>query len=396
VTTAQVTDTLIQPPDGLLVTVTDPNTNEQGYAFPFQTGSWLKMQAVVKTALGFPLTQTDFTNMYGTFTDEGTVEQALTILGTINATAAKYGDPSTLISSLPTFQGADTAPSSIYGHAVWLAAQTQIAAQQIASLLNHGLTDIGQNPDPATRVSELTELLTGQGGINSYASTLKGYIQAFETPVTAFYNELNAELTGPTNSLSWYLGQSTNILSDAKAAEATDAATIDQLNSSIKELNDEYIGFTVAASVAPVLLLIPFAGPFLAVADATTFAVLASKVKDQLDKAQAALDAAKDDDKKKQALVAVLGQFNLSSGDVEKDGKDFLDTISTLISGWDEFENQINLRVGALTEQEVENWSAFMTKLGFETALTGWNLVATKAESFFQTGFVQFSTQKSL
>jgi hypothetical protein len=393
--TGQITDTLIQPPEALLITVTDPSTNQTDYAFPLQTTAWLKMQAVVATALAFPLTQTDFTNTYGTFTDEGVVETALTILGSINTTAVKYGDPTTLISSLESFQQAGTAPTSIYGNAVWLAAQTQLAAQQIGSLLNQGLTDIGLNPDPATRVTELTELLTGQGGINSYASTLQGYIGAFETAVTAFYNELNGELTGPTDSLQWYLNQSSNILSDAKAAEATDAQTIDQLNSTIKELNDEYVGFTVAASVSPVLLLIPFAGPFLAVADATTFAVLATKVKSQLDAAQQRLDQVSDDDKKKQALIAVLGQFNLSAGDVESDGQNFLNTISTMISGWSEFQNQINLRVGALTENDVQNWSAFMTQLGFETALSGWNLVAAKAESFYQTGFVQFSTQSS-
>jgi hypothetical protein len=393
--TGQITDTLIQPPAALLITVTDPSTNQTDYAFPLQTTAWLKMQAVVATALAFPLTQTDFTNTYGTFTDEGVVETALTILGSINTTAAKYGDPTTLISSLESFQQAGTAPTSIYGNAVWLAAQTQLAAQQIGSLLNQGLTDIGQAPDPATRIAELTELLTGQGGINSYASTLQGYIGAFETAVTAFYNELNGELTGPTDSLQWYLNQSSNILSDAKAAEATDAQTIDQLNSTIKELNDEYVGFTVAASVSPVLLLVPFAGPFLAVADATTFAVLATKVKSQLDAAQQRLDQVSDDDKKKQALIAVLGQFNLSAGDVETDGQDFLNTISTMISGWSEFQNQINLRVGALTEDDVKNWSAFMTQLGFETALSGWNLVAAKAESFYETGFVQFSTQSS-
>lgn len=34
-----------------------------------------------------------------------------------------------------------------------------------------------------------------------------------------------------------------------------------------------------------------------------------------------------------------------------------------------------------------------MTRLGFQAALDGWNLIAAKAESFFPTGFVQFSQQ---
>lgn len=393
---ADVETSFIQPPDSLLTTVTDPNTQQPGYAFPLQTAAWLKMQAVVQTALGFPLTSNDFTNLYGSFSDEGTVETAVSILSAIQQTANQYGDPSTLISSLPEFQSAGTAPTSIYGHAVWLAAQTQLAAQQIGSLLNEGLTDIGQEPDPKTRIQELSELLAGDGGVSTYATTLKGYITDFQTTTTAFYTQLNGQLTGPTDSLEWYLKQSGNVLSDAQQAVSGDQTAIDQLNKTIKQLNDEYIGFTVAASAAPLFLLIPFFGPLLAVADATTFAVLAVKVKQQLEALQQSLSSEEEDYQKKSALVAVLGHFNQSTTDLDTDGKEFLDAIGQLIGGWGEFVDQINLRLQSLTVADVEDWSAFMTKLGFQSALKGWNLVAQKAESFYQTGFVQFSTKPSL
>jgi hypothetical protein len=392
----QITETLIQPPAALLTPVTDPDTGQTNYAFPLQTRAWLKMQTMVTMALGVPLSTTNFQDLYGTFTDEGTVETAVTILSAINSTAAKYGDPQTLITSLPQFQQSGTAPSSIYGNAVWLAAQTQLAAQQIASLLSQGLTDIGQNPDPATRVQELTELLTGQGGINSYATTLQDHITSFETAVTAFYNELNPELTGPDNSLSWYLSQSGNVLDDAKTDLQNDTTLIDGLNQRIKELNDQYVSYTLAAETAPLYLLIPLWGPVLAVADAATFGKLASQVKDELNNVRDHLESATEDKKKKGSLVAVLGHFNLAATDVETDGQEFLDAISGLISGWNEFSSQIGLRLGALTPDDVANWGAFMTKLGFQTALDGWDLIAAKAESFFQTGFVQFSTQKSI
>ena len=112
------TNPLIQPPPALLTTVTDPNTKQTNYAFPLQTDAWLKMQAVVKTAIAFPLSADDFTSLYGTFSDQGSVETAVAILGAIQKTAAKYGDPQTLISELPQFQQADKAPASIYGNAV--------------------------------------------------------------------------------------------------------------------------------------------------------------------------------------------------------------------------------------------------------------------------------------
>src|SRR4051812_17189521 len=211
------TTTLFQPPTALLIEVVNPNTNETEYAFPLQTKAWLQMQDTVRTATGFPLSSDDFTNLYGTFTDEGSVDTAVNILGAIQTTAQKYGDPATLISELPAFEQADTPPPSIYGHAVWLAAQTQLTAQQILSLLDNGLTDIGQDSTAEERLQDLTDLLMGDGGVNSYATTLAGYVKTFQGVLSAYYAELNTELNGDTNSLQWYLGDSTNVYSTAQA-----------------------------------------------------------------------------------------------------------------------------------------------------------------------------------
>ena len=147
--------TIVCPPGFTLATSSTAITLSDGigYAFPLQTTAWLKMQDVVTKALAFPLSSANFEDLYGTFSDEGSLETAISILGQINTTAAKYGDPQTLISSLPDFAHSVTPPSSIYGHAVWLAAQTQLAAQQIGSLLNEGLADIGQEVRPDSRGS---------------------------------------------------------------------------------------------------------------------------------------------------------------------------------------------------------------------------------------------------
>jgi hypothetical protein len=386
---------IIQPPASLLTPVKNPQTGTDDFAFPLQTNAWIKMQAVVKTALAFPLTTDDFTNLYGTFTDEAEVTQAVAILGQIQQTANQYGDPQTLISQLAAFQQANTPPDSIYGHAVWLAAQTVTSAQQIVSLLQEGLTDIGTVTDPQTRIQDLTELLTGQGGISSYANALNGEIGTFQTKTATFYTTLNGQLTGPTNSLKVYLNQDNNILADAKSADKADQDQITSMSSTIDELNKEYIGFTVAASVSPVLLLIPFFGPVIAVADAITFAVLASKVKQQMDDLRQKLSGVEVDEQKKAALVTQLGGFNLSVADVETDGAAFLDAIGTMASGWAEFQSQINLRLSSLTVADVQNWSAFMDTINFQTAVAGWNLIASKAETFFQAGFVTFTSQSS-
>jgi hypothetical protein len=389
------TQAFLAPPASLLTQLTDPNTGQDTYAFPLQTTAWLKMQDVVRIALSFPLSKDDFTSLYGTFTDEGTVDTALTILGAIQQTASQYGDPQTLISQIAQFQQADTAPDSIYANAVWLAAQTQLTAQQIAALLQDGLNDIGKNPDPQTRIDELTELLTGQGGVNPMAATLQSEISDFQTKVSTFYGTLSTELTGQTNSLEWYLNQSSNVLTDAQNDVADDEAAINQMNATIKQLNDEYVGFTVAASVSPVLLLIPVFGIFLAIADATTFGILATKVKEQLDAVKQSLANEQEEEQKKAALVTQLTNFNASAKDVDVDGKAFLDAISTLIAGWTQFGDQITLRLKSLTTDDVKDWSDFMTNVGFQTSLDGWNLIASKAEAFFTAGLVQFSQQSS-
>ena len=389
-----IINTLIQPPESLLTPVTNPDTGNSGYAFPLQTAAWLNLQRMVTTALkNFPVSNTDFQDLYGTFGDEGTVEQAVSILSEIHDTLKKYGDPDTLIKSLPQFQQSDTAPREIYGHAVWLAAQTQLAAQQIRSLLNQGLADIGKIP-PATRIAELTELLTGEGGINSYATTLQDYISNFELAAQGFYDVLNPELTGQSNSLSWYLSLSDNILAEAETIAGADHELIDGLVGNIKTLTEEYVDFTLAAELAPVFLLFPVFGVVLAIADGVTFAEMANKVKGQLDGAFKDLKLDTDDEQKKTALVAALKQFKVDAENVEADGQEFLDAISGLMGGWSEFSSQIVLRLRALTPADVAHWGEFLTQLGFENAIEGWDLIAAKAESFYQNGFVRFSTPK--
>jgi hypothetical protein len=392
---AQADNPIIQPPAKLLTPVNNPQTGQPDYAFPLQTNAWIKMQAVVNTALAFPLTTDDFTNLYGSFTDEAAVTNAVAILGQIQQTASQYGDPQTLISQLAAFQQVNTPPASIYGNAVWLAAQTVTNAQQIVSLLQVGLTDIGTETDPNQRIQDLTELLTGQGGISSYANTLQGAITDFQTKTSTFYTTLNGELTGPTNSLKVYLNQDDNVYNDAQADVTADLNEIRTMNTTIDELNKEYIGFTVAASVSPVLVLIPFFGPFIAVADAITFAVLASKVKKQMDDLKSQLSGVEADEQKKAALVTQLHGFNLSVVDVSNDGAAFLDTIGTMAAGWGEFQSQISLRLSSLTVADVQDWSAFMDKINFQAAVAGWNLIASKAETFYQAGFVQFTNQSS-
>jgi hypothetical protein len=350
---------------------------------------------VVQIALQFPLSKDHFNALYGDFTDEATVEQAVDIMKAIHDTANSYGDPTTLISDLVKFQKSNSAPDSIYGNGVWLASQTQATAQQIVALLNVGLKAIGQTQDPNTRLQELTELLTGTGGINPLATTLKGNIENFQKKSNNFYQTLNSELTGDTNSLEWYLKQADNVLELAKKDVSEDADAISQMNKNLKKLNDEYIGFTVAASSSPLLLVVPFIGVGLAVADAVTFGVLASEVKSQIDDLKKKLSTTEVDKQKKSALVTQLTGFNAQAADVDADGKAFLDTIGTMISGWNAFNSQINLRLESLTAKDLEDWSAFMQTIEFDTAVDGWKLIEQKAEAFYQTGFVKFSEDTS-
>jgi hypothetical protein len=401
-TTANGTIPLIQPPAALLTAVTNPNTNQPDQAFPLQAEAWLKLQHAVTKALQFPLTSTDFENTYGTFSDEASIETAVRILTEIKVTVTRLGDPQTLIGSLPNFQQSDTAPGSLYGIAVWLAEQTKVAAQNILSMLTRGLTDIGQQSDPTQRIEDLTKLLCGEngvggvvsGGVVSIAESLQGYIGEFELKLSDFYDALNDELTG-IGSLGEYLSQSSNVLAEAQNVVSGEAQQIAQLNASIQQLNDEYIGYTVAASVAPLLALVPFVGIFLAIADAATFGALASQAKQQLDAARQSLESATEDEQKKAALVTQLDAFNKAVAGVQTDGQDFLGAISGLMSGWGEFSNQMALRVISLTPGDVANWDVFMDRLGFQAAIDGWQLIENKADQFLQAGFVQFSTDTS-
>jgi len=72
------------PPSQLLTKVTNPTTNKTDYVFPLQTKAWLKMQGVARTAISFPITKDTFTNLYGTFSNEATVLEAVGVLNAIN------------------------------------------------------------------------------------------------------------------------------------------------------------------------------------------------------------------------------------------------------------------------------------------------------------------------
>jgi hypothetical protein len=498
------TITLIQPPAGLLTQVTNPNTNQPDYTFPLQNKAWIAMQDVVTKALAFPLNKDNFEDLYGTFQEEGSVEMAVSILGRINTTAAKYGDPQTLINSLSDFQQANNPPSSIYGHAVWLAAQIKVAAQQIGNYLNEGLNDIKDESDPTQRLQDLTDLLVGVGGVNSYAVALQGYIggiagtitftaagsngdtvtingvvitlvtskptgneiligdsavatainlqaflaaeakalklanyavsgavitifpassvdrnsftlatssaaitvsgatlgndTGFQGATTDFYNELNLELNDPndpSNSLGGYLNQSSNVLTDAQSAVSSDQQQIEQLNDQIKQLNDEYIGFTATASSSPVFLVFGLVGILIAIADAATFGVLATKVKQQLDAVRSSLKSTTEDYQKKAALVTQVGGFNQVAGDVQADGQKFLSAISGMLSSLTDWSVQISTQLGALTPEDLVDWDKFQQRVGFQAALTGWQQIETAAETFFTAGFLQYKTGTS-
>jgi len=385
----------LSPPDQLLTKVTNPKSNKTDYVFPLQTKAWLKMQAVTRTGLSFPITKDTFTKLYGTFANEGTVLAAVNVLKAINQILTEYGDPNTLISDIGKFQKAATAPKSIYGNAVWLAFNTQTTSQNIASLLKEGLKDIGEEPDPVQRLADLKELLSGQGGITQQATTLQNYVSSFSTKTTNFYTSLNSSLTGPTNSLKVYLDQENNVLSAAKTIVKTDLANIKKLKHHIHKLNDEYIGFVVAASMSPIFLLIPFFGIFLAIADAATFGELAKETKDALEKARKDLAKQGKEEQLKAALVTVLEDFNGSVLNVKTEGDNFVKTIETMIAGWTDFSNQIKNQLEHLTPEDLKDWSAFLQRVNFQSALAAWNNIAAKAEQFATAGFISFNSSNS-
>lgn len=385
-------EALIAPPTGAVIAHIDPKTEQTNYAFPLQTKAWLALQTAVAQAMQLPFDQADFVDKYGTFADETIIESAMTVFDRINTTAKEYGDPTKLISEISNFQQSKNPPDAIYGHAVWLAFQTQTTAQQISALLQEGLNDIGQESDPKVRLKDLTELLTGQGGITDQANSLTGEITTFSTKLSSFYKTLNAELAGKTDSLKSYLDQEGNVLDAANAALVTEKGDLGKMLDLVKKYNDEYIGFTVAASVAPLLSVVPPLFFFFAVGDAAIFGPLAAKAKEALDNERKLVADEKDEIKHKKALVAQVTALNGAAEQVNTNGAEFLNTLSQMVGGWTEFTTQVGLRLKSLTEDDVKEWSKFLQKINFKAGLQGWNTIANKAEDFALKGMVTFKT----
>lgn len=380
----------LAPPAKLHIVYTDPETQRETFAFPLQTAAWLKLQIAVSVALQFPLNAADFTEQYGDFADKDEVLQAVSVLSQIRTTAAQYGDPQTLISDIEKFQQAspDDPPASLYGHAVFLSAQVQNAAADIVTLLQEGLTDIGNIDDPEQRLQDLTELLTGQGGVNDKANALVQQINTFSGKISAFLDSFNPELAAFQN----YIDESGNVLQQAQQDQQTLTTEIGDVAHDIHELNKEYIGFTVAAVAGSVLFAITIVGLPLAVADAAVFGTLAALTKKKIDHLQDELKDDKAELKQKVALVGVLTLFNKQASEVEEDGQQFVNALDTMVEGWTEFTTRINDLLDGLTAEDLADWSKFMQQVNFQSAKAGWQGIGAQAEAFFDKGFVRFDT----
>jgi hypothetical protein len=362
------------------------------YVFPLQTTTWHNMQMAVKAGLQIPIAQGDFTTKYGVFDDTADVQGAITIFTQLNDLLTKFGDPTSIAAEISKYTSMTDPPDAVFAHAVWLSQQTSLAAQDINNLIS-GLQDcLAPGTPVADKLEALKEICLDQGGISDKATTMKGKADTFNKKVANYYSNLNTTLTntdvsGP-DSLAKYLAKEDNVLAAAKQKVTDLSNDITSLQSQVATANQQYLAFTISASLAPVACMLPPLFIFGGIIDAAVCGSLAGVWKGKLDALNTQLQQEQVEEQKKAQLVADLQVLNDHADMINTTGLDFLNAVGSMVDGWATLTSQLADLIGNLSPDKLDDEGTFLLVTTLKGAVTSWNNVMSAADQFRNAGFL--------
>lgn len=380
----------IGPPAGLVVAnqkpagfTPPPGTPDE--IFALQTTAWVNLQATVAAGLKLPITQGNFVAQYGNFagTQAAEIQDAIGYFSAINTSCTDFGDPTTLISQITQFTSATTPPLSLYGHGVWLAQQLAVTAQTISEYYTGTIAYVNAGHPWQPACSQLFS----QAGVLSNAQAMTTLCQKFSSEMSTFL----AALTANVDALNTYVSSdSANVLSTAQTDLTNDTTDLTSDTAQLAKLNQEYIGFTVAAALSPVISLEPPLFLIDGIIDAAVFTGLAVAWKTKIDNLKATIASLKTEKQQAAALVTQVTSFNSFAALTVAQGQSFIDAVDQMAAGLIDFQTQLTA-----VESELNNFDSFddfFQQIHMQAAIDDWNNVASYANSWVTQGFVQFQT----
>lgn len=394
--TVTATKATLAPPPGIMVD--NPTTTPGGVQVPnappqrfsLQSNAWINLQLYIASAMQLPIVKDDFESRYGTFSDEGQVEQALSKLQELRAAADKFGDPINGMQQLAAAQASATPPPDPYSQAVWVAGKIASNANMIATTYSQGFAFLGQMPTDQ-RLADLQSMLTGEGGLNSTALDLKGKCDNFSTLIA---NYIKATLNPAVTDFSSYLQAEGNILQDARQVVSQLDQQIKDTQDAIKQLNKEYIAYTVSACAGSVIVsLIPPLFMFGGAAVGGALGYEAAKTKQAIEAMDQKLSGLETELKQKVLLVSDLTNLQSQSQTINDDAAAFENAVGQLAAAFGVFSNNLETIANTTDPTTLENMSAFMDMVDLSTAVELWGDIATATTSFEVNGYISVQPQ---
>jgi hypothetical protein len=389
-TTTSTTDTLV-PASGLVVQ--NPGPDGGTPLFCLFTQDWITLQTFIVQALQLPIALGQFEDKYGSFSDESAIKDCIAAMANVQGLSNDFGDPTALvkeIASNPAVLQGDTAPDQLYLHIVWFATKLY----QTATTFNQTLGQFMEllNATPADqRMALVTEILTGDGGLQSSAVSMGTLANALNQKMANF----NLKLAPSVDEMSDYTSKSSKFYQDVEAAITQDTTDIDTFQ---KEADDTYKlwrDLTISATTVSIGLMVVTGGmawPLSAVA-AGVLGSQAKKARDAYDAAVEHVNAARADEQKKIRLKADLNGFNVQMAPVTQAAQNFQTTLAKVEGVWLTIANDLAYIAKTFTPDQFENLPVWKEASKLDLATQDWKIIAQKADEYTANSLVTYHIQ---
>ncbi|HEX4632029.1 MAG TPA: hypothetical protein VH188_13810 [Chthoniobacterales bacterium] len=376
------------PPSGLVVD--NPSSADGEPLFCLFTKDWLTMQTFIAQALQLPVATGDFETKYGTFTDEDAVKGCVAAMAAVQGLSADFGDPTALIKDLasnPAVLQTDTAPTQLYLHIVWFANQLYNTATTFNQTLSQFYELLSSLP-PDRLQATVTEILTGNGGLQSSAVTMEGLTNDLIQAIAQF----EVKLTPATDTMADYTAQSSTFYQHVKDAVGKDEADVesfqDQADAAYKLWRDLTIS-AVTTSVGVLVLSGGMAWPASAVL-AGVLGDQAKKARDAYDKACEQRDAASADKQKKMTLQNDLGAFDRQMTPVNTAVTAFKGDLDKVLGVWQGIGLNLDFIAKNFTPDKFSGLPAWKDAMKLDDATKDWQTIAKKADEYTSNSLVTY------
>lgn len=369
-------------------TPSNPLTNTAGNNFLLFNGYWLDLQSFVSSTLTLPITQGNFTDKYGTFTDMNDVENCITNLKAINALSTVMGDPNQLqakIAQNPSYVSGTTAPVEIYAQCIWLAGQINVTASTYTETYANFQAMFTGNP--TTDAATVRAILTGPGGMQSNAQTMLGYVQTLQANLSDFQTKF-ATATAAVNA---YFNEEATVLTDAQAAITTDQNNITTLQAQAADAYKEWKDYTIAATTTSIGLMILSGGLLLPVAAGLGIGLGVEAAK-ELALYNTYMGEIADDNAdllKKKQLVIDLSPFNSSVANVNTLCTLFAQDLAYIEGVWMN-QNTAFTAIANLDDDKIGTYANVIKIMDLLAAQKSWQTIAQNTQIFTTNCLVNY------